>query len=304
MLWQREDTSNFRPFYPSSAHRVPGSNDFSNLGLLHTELIQALATLHCLCPSVRGRHNPSVGISQVEADSSLSGKGQVHMRRLFGVLALAVIALLGSSLAKSHGASVIGMPDGRNVLEFVGQVNNTPTTSQQFGYLSNIEGLSSIFSSSTPQNESTALFTFVTNATTDRVISDGPLRIINRTGTNHDLFQQHSIEFQRSCLLQPGHTHTGVNLSAAGHIEHDDQCIRDCTYEYHHDDRSIHAERAALSAWVQGKVISNGVFRPVECAWFGPERLVFRLRRRRRISGSGTGMTGTDSSLARISHNK
>ena len=126
------------------------------------------------------------------------------MRKLFGILALAVIALLGSGLAKSHGASVIDMPGGRNVLEFVGQVNNTPTTSQQFGYLSNIEGLSSIFSSSTPQNESTALFTFVTNATTDRVISDGPLRIINRTGTTTIYFNSTASNFSNPASFSQG----------------------------------------------------------------------------------------------------
>jgi hypothetical protein len=64
----------------------------------------------------------------------------------------------------------------------VGQFNNTPTTSQQFGYVSRIQGLDETFNG-TPQNEATALFTFVTNATTDRVIANGPLRIINRTGT-------------------------------------------------------------------------------------------------------------------------
>jgi hypothetical protein len=105
------------------------------------------------------------------------------MRKLLGLLTFAVLALLTSGVAKSHDATVIPMPNGRNVLEFVGQVNNTATTSQQFGYLSNIEGLSSIFSSSTTQNETTALFTFVTNATTDRVIVDGPLKVINRSGT-------------------------------------------------------------------------------------------------------------------------
>ncbi|HST12379.1 MAG TPA: hypothetical protein VLL05_18535 [Terriglobales bacterium] len=67
-------------------------------------------------------------------------------------------------------------------LEFVGQFNNTSTTSQQFGYLSNVQGLDSIFTG-VPNNEASALFTFVTNATTDRVIANGPLRIVNRTGT-------------------------------------------------------------------------------------------------------------------------
>lgn len=105
------------------------------------------------------------------------------MKKISGLSILAVLALLTSGLAKSNQATVIRIPADQNALEFVGQFNNTPTTSQQFGYLSNIEGLDSIFSSSSVQNETTALFTFVTNATTDRVISDGPLKIINRSGT-------------------------------------------------------------------------------------------------------------------------
>jgi hypothetical protein len=77
---------------------------------------------------------------------------------------------------------IIPVTEDQNVLEFVGQFNNTPTTSQQFGYVSRIQGLDDTFNG-TPQNEATALFTFVTNATTDRVIANGPLRIVNRTGT-------------------------------------------------------------------------------------------------------------------------
>jgi hypothetical protein len=76
----------------------------------------------------------------------------------------------------------IRIGEDRVALEFVGQFNNTPTTSQQFGYLSNVRGLDAIFTG-VPNNETSALFTFVTNATTDRVIANGPLRIVNRTGT-------------------------------------------------------------------------------------------------------------------------
>jgi hypothetical protein len=74
------------------------------------------------------------------------------------------------------------MLEDQNVLEFVGQFNNTPTTSQQFGYISRIKGLNDTFNG-TPQSEATALFTFVTNAATDSVIANGPFRIVNRTGT-------------------------------------------------------------------------------------------------------------------------
>jgi hypothetical protein len=89
---------------------------------------------------------------------------------------------LACGLAASQVA-VVSIPEDRIAYEFVGQFNNTPTTSQQFGYLSTVNGLTSIFTSDTTQNETTALLTFVTNATTDRVIVNGPFKIINRTGT-------------------------------------------------------------------------------------------------------------------------
>ena len=96
------------------------------------------------------------------------------------LLAAGIMILTAGSLAAQ--TKVIPMLEDHNVLEFVGQFNNTPTTSQQFGYVSRIEGLNDTFNG-TPQSEATALFTFVTNATTDRVIANGPLRIVNRTGT-------------------------------------------------------------------------------------------------------------------------
>jgi hypothetical protein len=105
------------------------------------------------------------------------------MKKVDRLLVLAVLLFPICGAINSEAATEIQIREDLNVFEFVGQFNNTPTTSQQFGYLSNIDGLSPIFSSSTPQNETTASFTFVTNATTDRVISNGPLRIVNRTGT-------------------------------------------------------------------------------------------------------------------------
>ncbi len=81
----------------------------------------------------------------------------------------------------SHAA----LPEGRPALEFVGQFINSGASSQQFGYLVRIEGLglNDMFSSSTTPNETTAFFTFFTQATTLRTIVNGPLRIIERTGT-------------------------------------------------------------------------------------------------------------------------
>src|ERR1700757_2351082 len=106
------------------------------------------------------------------------------MKRLASFLMVPAFLVLTCGLvAAQDDPRLIRIAEDQNALEFGGQFNNTPTTSQQFGYVSSITGLSPIFSSTTPQNETTALFTFVTNATTDRVISNGSLRIINRTGT-------------------------------------------------------------------------------------------------------------------------
>ena len=97
---------------------------------------------------------------------------------------LVTVTFLTMACAGLAAQSVTAVPVGENqvVYEFVGQFNNTPTTSQQFGYLSKIRGLEPIFSGE-PENETTAEFTFVTNATTDRVIVNGPLKIVNRSGT-------------------------------------------------------------------------------------------------------------------------
>jgi hypothetical protein len=70
-------------------------------------------------------------------------------------------------------------------LEFVGQFQNsppgvTPATHIHYGYVSYIQGLSAF--TGTPQDETTALFTFFADAATLRVISNGPLRIITRVG--------------------------------------------------------------------------------------------------------------------------
>jgi hypothetical protein len=68
-------------------------------------------------------------------------------------------------------------------MELVGQVNNTPTSSFQFGYLTYINGIdtATIFNG-TPHDQTTALFSFSNDTTTRRVIANGPMRIIDRDG--------------------------------------------------------------------------------------------------------------------------
>ena len=93
-----------------------------------------------------------------------------------------------------EGPHRLTTPIGGVAFEVVGQVTNfppagvgQPATSQQYGYLSLINGLAAdqIFTTANPtlQNETTARFTFFTDAVTERVISNGRLRIVNRIGT-------------------------------------------------------------------------------------------------------------------------
>ena len=106
-----------------------------------------------------------------------------------GIVALAAaltswIAFFPSSREAAHGAeraTQIRQPS----FEFVGQFQNspagvTPATHSNYGYLSYAAGLASF--SGSAENETTALFTFFADASTLRVIADGPLRIITRTG--------------------------------------------------------------------------------------------------------------------------
>lgn len=67
---------------------------------------------------------------------------------------------------------------------FVGQVLNTSATqSLQYGYLSWVTGLDAV-SPPTPVSEASAMFTFYNDTTTQQVINNGPMRVIDRTGTS------------------------------------------------------------------------------------------------------------------------
>jgi len=61
-----------------------------------------------------------------------------------------------------------------------------PTLAQtQYGYLTYVNGVSetqSVFGPG-PQNEATALFTFYSDTTAERITNNGPIRVIERTGT-------------------------------------------------------------------------------------------------------------------------
>ncbi len=69
--------------------------------------------------------------------------------------------------------------------EFVGQVlNPSATQSIQYGYLNSVAGLDSVATQSGTVSEATALLSFYNDTTTQQVINNGPIRVIDRTGSS------------------------------------------------------------------------------------------------------------------------
>jgi hypothetical protein len=102
-------------------------------------------------------------------------------KQAFTMLTLFIMSAALMMAPSTNGQSV--SPDGDVMMEFVGQTNNpSPTTAFQYGYVSYVKGVDSIFSAS-PQNQSTALLTFYNETVPTQVITNGNIRIINRMGT-------------------------------------------------------------------------------------------------------------------------
>ena len=109
-------------------------------------------------------------------------------------LMICLIAVLLSGFANpgqqalaSDADHVIHMQSGQVALELVGQVNNSGSpaplgSSIQYGYVSALNGLDNVFSG-TPEDESTARFTFYTEVSTTRVTTHGPFSIVIREET-------------------------------------------------------------------------------------------------------------------------
>lgn len=107
---------------------------------------------------------------------------------LLAALLCCALVAAATPAYQDNGGRRLTTPIGDIAFEVVGQVSNlSPVISKQYGYLSFLNGLSAdqIFTTADPsvQNETTALFTFFTDATTERVIANGRLRIFNRVGT-------------------------------------------------------------------------------------------------------------------------
>jgi hypothetical protein len=127
-------------------------------------------------------------------------KMQSMFGRMTAWLGCAGLLLLPSCLRSEEPSSpLIGY-------EAVGQVlNPSAQQSLQYGYLNLVRGLDRI--TTTPGavvSESTALFTFFNDTATERVINNGPIRVVDRTGTGAIYFDSGNADFANPDSFRKG----------------------------------------------------------------------------------------------------
>src|SRR5579871_4332462 len=103
------------------------------------------------------------------------------LQRMTATLVWAALLLPSAGLRADNGQA----SSPQIGYEIVGQVlNPSAQASQQYGYLNLVRGIDRITTSAgATVSESTALLTFFTDTTTERVINNGPIRVVDRTGT-------------------------------------------------------------------------------------------------------------------------
>jgi hypothetical protein len=129
-------------------------------------------------------------------------KLKTHFRGITASLGCAALLLPAACLRaedEQRSTSQIGY-------EVVGQVlNPSPQASQQYGYLNLVKGLERITASSgATVSESTALLTFFNDTTTERVINNGPIRVVDRTGTGAIYFGSGNADFSNPNTFKQG----------------------------------------------------------------------------------------------------
>ena len=120
-------------------------------------------------------------------------------------VSLWLIAVLVLILAGAASAQItIPITEEKVLYEMIGEFNNSGSASHQFGYFADSAGLDNVFSSASTKNETTALFTFVTNATTFQVVNNGPFRIVDRTGTTTVYLNNGQSDFTNPATFSQG----------------------------------------------------------------------------------------------------
>jgi hypothetical protein len=107
---------------------------------------------------------------------------QVVSRPVAAIVAVITLTLSGQTHLRAQQLQPANL-SGTVSMELIGQAHVlSPQAAIQYGYLSRAPGLDTLFNG-TPENETTAMFTFYNDTATTRVINNGSLRIANREGT-------------------------------------------------------------------------------------------------------------------------
>lgn len=128
-------------------------------------------------------------------------KIQRQFRRMIPSLGLGLLLLAPGLYAQN------GQPSSPLIgYEVVGQVlNPSAQQSLQYGYLNFVRGVDRITTSAgAPVSESTALFTFFNDTVTERVINNGPIRVVDRTGTGTIYFGSGNATFTNPDTFRAG----------------------------------------------------------------------------------------------------
>ena len=128
-------------------------------------------------------------------------KIQTSLRRMTAWIGCAGFLLLPNGLRSETGgrsSPLIGY-------ELVGQVlNPSAQQSLQYGYLNMVRGLARITTSGNTVSEATALFTFFNDTATERVINNGTIRVVDRTGTGAIYFDSGNADFANPDTFRKG----------------------------------------------------------------------------------------------------
>jgi len=90
---------------------------------------------------------------------------------------------LAASFALGQGPAAVLHPPAGVQLEFIGQgLVVSSAEVYQYGYFTHVAGVENVFAG-TPNNASTAFFTFMNKLSTTRATPHGPLTVVDRKGT-------------------------------------------------------------------------------------------------------------------------
>jgi len=109
---------------------------------------------------------------------------------------LAVLALAGLAASALLWADDAGAFQGQILMEYIGQVINGAPTSASSNQFGNLQGVAGV--------DPSLQFTFYTQAMTVQAVSNGPLKIVNRTGTTTIYLTSTAGDFSNPDSFRPG----------------------------------------------------------------------------------------------------